>query len=139
MNTFDIQDALFTAFASDEELCTLLQINVEDMDEDSKYSVLNTKLRREDFAPEQFSDGTLDFIAFYFADADTTGNYLVNAGLLRLDIYVQYRYNAGLIRKRVLQLIRNIFDIRLVAEGQKQSDITNVYKYRLEFLPLVSS
>lgn len=139
MNTFDIQDALFTAFASDEELCTLLQINVEDMDEDSKYSVLNTKLRREDFAPEQFSDGTLDFIAFYFADADTTGNYLVNAGLLRLDIYVQYRYNAGLIRKRVLQLIRNIFDIRLVAEGQEQSDITNVYKYRLEFLPLVSS
>lgn len=139
MNTFDIQDALFTAFASDEDLCTLLQINVEGMDEDSKYSVLNAKLRREDFAPEQFSDGTLDFIAFYFADADTTGNYLVNAGLLRLDIYVQYRYNAGLIRKRVLQLIRNIFDIRLVAEGQKQSDITNVYKYRLEFLPLVSS
>lgn len=126
-------------FRSDSELCNLLGINVEGMNEDDMYNLLNNKLRREDFSPEQFTEDTLDFIAFYFADADTSNNYLLNRGLLRLDIYSKYRYTAGQIRKRCVQLISDTFDIRVVAEGQKQSEITNVYKYRLELLPLVGS
>lgn len=138
-DTFDFQDELFMLFRSDSELCNLLGINVEGMNEDDMYNLLNNKLRREDFSPEQFTEDTLDFIAFYFADADTSNNYLLNRGLLRLDIYSKYRYTAGQIRKRCVQLISDTFDIRVVAEGQKQSEITNVYKYRLELLPLVGS
>lgn len=138
-DTFDIQDMLFEVFRNDKELCDLLSINTDGLDEDAMYELLNKKLRREDFAPTEFTEDTLDFIAFYFADSDTTGNYLVNSGLLRLDIYSKYRYSAGLVRKRCVRLIKKAMDIQVVAEGQKQSEVTNVYKYRLEFLPLVGS
>ena len=41
------------------------------------------------------------------------------------------------IRKRIVDIIHERFDERVRAEGQRSSGITNVYKYRLEFTPLI--
>lgn len=131
-DTFDFLDEIFKLFSGDAELCALLEIEGKDL------KLLNKKFRREDRLPEQFDSSLLDFVAFYFVDADTTKNYLVNAAILRLDIYSKYRETAGRVRKRCVQLLRQ-YDLRILAEGQKQSGISNVYKYRVEFLPLVSS
>lgn len=132
-DTFDFLDEIFKLFSGDEELCKLLGIT-----DKKDFGLLNKKLRREDRLPEQFDSSLLDFIAIYFVDADSTRNYLVNAAILRLEIYSKYRDTAGKVRKRCIQLLRR-YDLRIVAEGQKQSGISNVYKYRVEFLPLVSS
>lgn len=132
-DTFDFLDEIFKLFSGDEELCKLLGIT-----DRKNFGLLNKKLRREDRLPEQFDSSLLDFIAIYFVDADSTRNYLVNAAILRLEIYSKYRDTAGKVRRRCIQLLRK-YDLRIAAEGQKQSGISNFYKYRVEFLPLVSS
>lgn len=133
-STFAWQDELFTAFKGDNELCRLL--NIYDTDD---IELLDTKLRREDLMPELFDPNVLDFIAFYFVDADRSNNYLLNRGLLRLDIYSGYRSNAAAIRERCAKVIHDCFDIRIVAEGQIRADVRDVYKYRLELLPLITT
>ena len=64
-------------------------------------------------------------------------NDYLNLGLLRIDIYTSYRDDVEPIRKRIVDIIHERFDERVRAEGQRSSGITNVYKYRLEFTPLI--
>lgn len=131
MNSFEYADKLWDLFTNDSILTGLLGVNPID---DSSYAI---KFRQEDIAPEEFTPDNLDFIAFYFADADVTPNDFMNKGLLRVDIYSSIRDNVAPIRKRIVELIHENFDERIRGEGQYSSGIVNVYKYRLEFTPLI--
>ena len=131
MNAFEFGDELWNLFTNDETLVKLLDVDVNDESSYVKHS------RQEDVAPELFNVENLPSIAFYFADAGSTVNDYLNLGLLRIDIYTSYRDDVEPIRKRIVDIIHERFDERVRAEGQRSSGITNVYKYRLEFTPLI--
>ena len=131
MNAFEYGNDLWNLFTNDETLVQALNVDVNDESSYSKH------YRQDDVAPELFSVENLPFIAFYFADATSTVNDYLNIGLLRVDIYTSYRDHVEPIRKRIVEIIHENFDERIRAEGQRSSGITNVYKYRLEFTPLI--
>lgn len=131
MNAFEFGDELWNLFTNDETLVKLLDVDVDDESSYVKH------YRQEDVAPELFDVENLPSIAFYFADAGSTVNDYLNLGLLRIDIYTSYRDDVEPIRKRIVDIIHERFDERVRAEGQRSSGITNVYKYRLEFTPLI--
>ena len=131
MNAFEFGNELWNLFTNDETLVKLLDVDVDDESSYVKH------YRQEDVAPELFNVENLPSIAFYFADADSTVNDYLNLGLLRIDIYTSYRDDVEPIRKRIVDIIHERFDERVRAEGQRSSGITNVYKYRLEFTPLI--
>ena len=131
MNAFEYGNELWNLFTNDETLVQVLNVDVNDESSYSKH------YRQDDVAPELFSVENLPFIVFYFADATSTVNDYLNLGLLRVDIYTSYRDDVEPIRKRIVEIIHENFDERIRAEGQRSSGITNVYKYRLEFTPLI--
>lgn len=131
MNAFEYSEKLWDIFTNDEELVTLLNVNTRD---NRSYAL---KFRQQDMLPEEFEPEELDFIAWYFSDAYITPNDFMNLGILKIDIYTSMRDNVALIRKRIVDLIHENFDERVRGEGQYTSGIVNVYKYRLEFTPLV--
>lgn len=131
MNAFEFGDELWNLFTNDETLVKLLDVGVNDESSYVKH------YRQEDVAPELFNVENLPSIAFYFADAGSTVNDYLNLGLLRIDIYTSYRDDVEPIRNRIVDIIHERFDERVRAEGQRSSGITNVYKYRLEFTPLI--
>ena len=131
MNAFEFGDELWDLFTNDETLMKLLDVDVNDESSYSKH------YRQDDVAPELFNVENLPFVAFYFADAGSTVNDYLKLGLLRIAIYASYRDDVEPIRKRIVDLIHERFDERVRAEGQRSSGITNVYKYRLEFTPLI--
>ena len=131
MNAFEYSNELWNLFTNDETLVKALNVDVNDESSYSKH------YRQDDVAPELFNVENLPFVAFYFADAGSTVNDYLNLGLLRIDIYASYRDDVEPIRKRIVDLIHERFDERVRAEGQRSSGITNVYKYRLEFTPLI--
>ena len=131
MNAFEYGNELWNLFTNDETLVQALNVDVNDESSSSKH------YRQDDVAPELFSVENLPFIAFYFADATSTVNDYLSRGLLRVDIYTSYRDDVEPIRKRIVEIVHEHFDERIRAEGQRSSGITNVYKYRLEFTPLI--
>lgn len=131
MNAFEFGNELWNLFTNDETLVKLLDVDVDDESSYVKH------YRQEDVAPELFNVENLPSIAFYFADTGSTVNDYLNLGLLRIDIYTSYRDDVEPIRKRIVDIIHERFDERVRAEGQRSSGITNVYKYRLEFTPLI--
>ena len=157
MNTFEYSDKLLDLFLADidtgihwndtshryeyddgspvatKDVPLALSVGFNGTDE----SIAN-KLRQEDVAAEEFnSDSSLPFIAFYFAGADITRNDYMNRAILRIDIYAKSYADVTAIRARIVELIHSTFDERVRAEGQRSSGINNVYKYRLEFTPLI--
>lgn len=131
MNAFEYTDKIWDIFVNDPMLLDLLEVDTRNEESYAK------KIRQEDFMPEEFDASSLDFIAFYFADAEMTVNDFLNNGILRFDIYSNIRDRVVPIRERIVTLMHENFDTRVRAEGQRSSGITNVYKYRLEFKPLI--
>ena len=131
MNAYEFGNELWNLFTNDETLVKLLGVDVDDESSYVKH------YRQEDVAPDLFNVENLPSIAFYFADAGSTVNDYLNLGLLRIDIYTSYRDDVEPIRKRIVDIIHERFDERVRAEGQRSSGIPNVYKYRLEFTPLI--
>lgn len=131
MNTFEYVDKIWDVFTNDEILIELLGVDTEN---EADYE---NKFRLQDRAAEEFEADGLNYIAFYFFDADTSKNYLLNYGNLRIDIYATMRDEVTDIRARIVQLMHERFDAYIKAEGQRSSGIKNVYKYRLEFTPMV--
>ena len=157
MNTFEYSDKLMELFVADidagihwnstshrYEYDDGTPVNIKDVPLatslrfDGTDETISIRLRQENVAVEEFnSETSLPFLAFYFADADKTRNDYVNKAILRVDIYAKYYGDVAPIRARVVELIHRTFDERVRAEGQRSSGITNVYKYRLEFTPLI--
>ena len=130
MNTFEYNEALWGLFTADTTMITLLSVGTGD----ASYA---KKFKQQDVDPTEFSAESLPTVAFYFADAEKTRNDYVNRSILRIDIYASNYNDVAPIRARIVELIHSAFDERVRAEGQRSSGITNVYKYRLEFTPLV--
>lgn len=132
MNAFEYTDKLAEVFTQDKELRDLLGAG-----EPSQTKEFASKFRRKDQENDEFEPKNLSFIAFYFVGTDVTRNALVNKGLLRIEIYAKKRSEASEIRHRIVHLMHEHFDERVVAEGQRVAGIKEVFKYRLEFRPLV--
>lgn len=131
MNAFEYTDEISAVLTNDTEILNLLKVNTKSLASYSK------KFRRRDQQVDEFEPTDLDFIAFYFVDADQTQNAYMNKGLLRVEIYSKTRAAASKIRNRVVALLHDKFDLRVAAEGQKISGIKDIYKYRLEYTPLI--
>lgn len=129
MNTFDYVEELWSLFTANEELKNLLSI-----DSDEDYAV---KIRTEDVMAEGYEVDKLPFITIYFSEAWITENDFMNQGYLCIDIYAAMRNEVPEIRKIIVDTMHNHFDERVRNEGQQQSGIHAVYKYHLEFRPLV--
>lgn len=129
MNSFDYADELWSLFTKNEKLKGLLNI-VDDDD----YS---TKIRTEDVMAEGYEVDKLPFITIYFSEAMTTENDFMNKGYLCIDIYSAMRNDVAEIRKIIVDTLHEHFDERVRNEGQQQSGIHAVYKYHLEFWPLI--
>lgn len=129
MNTFDYVEKLWSLFTANEELKDLLGI-----DSDEDYAV---KIRTEDVMAEGYEVDKLPFITIYFSEAWITENDFMNQGYLCIDIYAAMRNEVPEIRKIIVDTMHNHFDERVRNEGQQQSGIHAVYKYHLEFRPLV--
>ncbi len=132
MNAFEYTDKLAEVFTGDKILRDLL--NAGEPRQDRAFA---SKFRRKDQENDEFEPSELSFIAFYFVSTDSTRNALVNKGLLRIEIYTPRRSIASEIRDRVVHLMHEHFDERVSAEGQRVAGIKEVFKYRLEFRPLV--
>lgn len=131
MDSFNYSDTLWDIFTNDSELVELLGI---DTDDESVYAL---KFRQEDVVPEEYDSSNFPFIAFYFSEANITPNDYMNQGLLRIDIYSFTRDAVKKIRERIVELVHENVDERIRSEGQFSSGVRNVYKYRLEFTPLI--
>ena len=131
MNAFEYIDELWSLFAKNEELKDLLGI-VDDED----YAF---KIREEDVMAEGYESDRLPFIAMYFNEAWTTYNDFANLGYLYIDIYATMRNEVPAIRKIIVDTMHEHFNERVRNEGQQQSGVHAVYKYRLEFTPLIST
>lgn len=129
MNTFDYVEELWSLFTANEELKDLLGI-----DDDEDYAI---KIRTEDVMAEGYEVDKLPFITIYFSEAWITENDFMNQGYLCIDIYAAMRNEVPEIRKIIVDTMHNHFDERVRNEGQQQSGIHAVYKYHLEFRPLV--
>lgn len=129
MNTFDYVEELWSLFTANEELKDLLGI-----DDDEDYAI---KIRTEDVMAEGYEVDKLPFITIYFSEAWITENDFMNQGYLCIDIYAAMRNEVPDIRKIIVDTMHNHFDERVRNEGQQQSGIHAVYKYHLEFRPLV--
>ena len=129
MNTFDYVEELWSLFTATEELKDLLGI-----DDDEDYAI---KIRTEDVMAEGYEVDKLPFITIYFSEAWVTENDFMNQGYLCIDIYAAMRNEVPEIRKIIVDTMHNHFDERVRNEGQQQSGIHAVYKYHLEFRPLV--
>ena len=64
---------------------------------------------------------------------------LANLGYLYIDIYAPTREAVPAIRKIIVDTMHEHFNERVRNEGQQQSGVHAVYKYRLEFTPLIST
>lgn len=129
MNTFDYVEELWSLFTANEELKDLLGI-----DDDEDYAI---KIRTEDVMAEGYEVDKLPFITIYFSEAWITENDFMNQGYLCIDIYAAMRNEVPEIRKIIVDTMHDHFDERVRNEGQQQSGIHAVYKYHLEFRPLV--
>lgn len=140
MNTFQYTEKLAKVLTSDEELQKYLKIERPENDASfcpAKDRNFSLKFRRRDQEVDEYEPKDLNFIAFYFVDASTTKNAYMNKGILRIDIYTKNRSEVGNIRERIVYLMHEYFDERVCSEGQKTSGIKDIFKYRLEFMPLV--
>ena len=130
MNTFEYSTKLCTLLMTDDKIIELLGIDGSD-------ASFVTKLRQQDVMSEEITSEALPFVAFYFADAEKTRNDYMNKAILRIDIYAHEYADVAKIRARIVELVHSEFDERIRAEGQYSSGIPSIYKYRLEFTPLV--
>jgi len=98
------------------------------------------KLRRTQQDQTQITTDLLPFIDFTFVDAKGTNNFLVNKGLLEVNIYSPTRGIASSIYSAIDDILKdNYEDMIIVAEGQVNSAITGCYCYRVRYKPLVNS
>lgn len=133
MNSFKTQDMLYRLFTEDVELMKLM--GSPDGDEDK-----NARFRREECDITDINADSFPFLTILFLDTEGTQNYLINEGLLELNIYSSGRYPAMKIYERVRELLRlNCPEMKIVTEGQVYTEIRGVYCYRVRYNPLINS
>lgn len=133
VNTFEYLDSLWNLFTGDEELLTLMNLNGED---DYSYAIHLQEMPAEKFSPDY-----LPMLEVYFADSEPTYNDFAKRGILHIDIMVNRSDPslAGKIRKRIVELMFQTYNEVSRGEGQFESGIRDIYKYRVVYTPLVNT
>lgn len=133
MNSFKTQDMLYRLFTGDSELVRIMGNPYGDEE-------LNARFRREECDITDINADSFPFLTILFLDTESTGNYLINEGLLELNIYSSGRYTAVKIYERVRELLRLYCpEMKIVTEGQVYTEIRGVYCYRVRYNPLINS
>jgi len=132
MDSFSLQDDIFELCRSSTELLSIFGITDND-------DQLNERIRREECPVELLTTDSLPFLSLVFINAHPTRNYLVNTGVLEMNIYSSTRYDAMQIYRIVKGLLQSREDFAIHAEGQVPSGIVGIYQYRVRFSPLVSA
>lgn len=132
---------MFNLFSADSQLKELLLVTADpDIDIDEYYNQLNDRIRRSQNDPTLITEESLPFISIAFIDSKETKNYLVNKGVLEIEIFAPNRYIAKLISDRTNDLLKATFeDFKIISEGQKYSGLQNIYCYCIRYMPLISS
>jgi len=115
MNSFDYLDELWNLFSNDPALAELLGLS----EEADNYS---SKIYLQEMPVEEYDTDNLPMIEVYFADAESTFNDFAKKGILHIDIMVNKAemFAAG-------------------GEGQFESGIRDIYKYRVVYTPLINT
>ncbi len=138
MNMFEFNQKIFDLFLNDKVLAELVLDREIDVVTEEIKAEFAQRIHQQDRNPEEFNPEELPMIAIYFSTCRTTANDFMNLGILRIEIFAEY-YGSKVakIRNRIVEIMHSEFDERIRGEGQRSSGIKNVYKYRLEFTPLV--
>lgn len=132
MDTFDIQDELYLAFTNDDAL-------MEELGNPIGHEAKNLRFRREELMLSELTAEILPFITFVFIDSIESKNMLRNRGILEVNIYCSSQYQAGIIYRRLKDVLKQLYDIQLIHEGQVSSGVSGIYCYRTRFKLLVNS
>jgi hypothetical protein len=146
MLTFDLQDQIYEFCRGSTETKDALQITQEYIDafdrtpEENINDAWDTKVRREEYQVTPLTIDILPFLSLVFINAHPTKNYLVNLGVLEMNIYGSTRYSVIQIYRVVRGLLQSKYEnFAIIAEGQVASGIVGIYQYRVRFSPLISS
>lgn len=134
MNSFDYLNELWNLFSEDNQLAEIMGLS----DEEDNYS---SKIHLQEMPVEAFDAENLPMIEVYFADAESTFNDFAKRGILHIDIMVNKddMFTAGKIRKRIVELMFDTFNEVSRGEGQFESGIRDIYKYRVVYTPLINT
>lgn len=133
MNTFEYLESLWGLFTDDAELIALMGLGESD---DYSNSIYLQEMPAEEFSPDK-----LPMLEIYFADSESTYNDFAKRGILHIDIMVNRSdiSLAGKIRKRIVELMFQAYNEVSRGEGQYESGIRDIYKYRVVYTPLVNT
>lgn len=138
INSFEILNRVFELCVANPELCKLLNINTE-LTGEELLEEQNRKIRREYQTADVIEPEDAPFISVYFMHAEKSkNNWLVNIGVLYVDIYTHSMYEAQEISLLFRMILADDFQPLLNYEGQHYSGVTGVYKYRLIYNPLMN-
>lgn len=133
-DTFEIQSSLLDELKKDSSF--LLALKVKDINDTI---LLSKKINLQMLNMELFDVNNVPLVSIYIPDADITDNFLINRAILRIESYTTNRIQAKALVKAIKNIVRNKFELRIVSEGEQPCDIKNIYKYQLEYLPMVWS
>lgn len=133
-DTFEIQSSLLDELKKDSSF--LLALKVKDINDTI---LLSKKINLQMLNMELFDVNNVPLVSIYIPDADVTDNFLINRAILRIESYTTNRIQAKALVKAIKNIVRNKFELRIVSEGEQPCDIKNIYKYQLEYLPMVWS
>ena len=133
-DAFDILSTVSDRLVEDENFLKILEV-----DRKENIELLSKKVNLQELNMALFEPKNMPLVSIYIPDADITNNYLVNKALLRIEVFTSTRAKAKGLVKVIRKIMRDKIHLHTVAEGQQPSDIQNVYKYRLEYLPAVFS
>lgn len=133
-DTFDMQSLIVDELKKDSSFLLALKVkNKEDKE------LLSKKINLQMLNMGLFEIINFPLVSIYFSDASVSDNFLVNYAVLRIETYTTNRLQAKPLVKSIKNIMRDKFNLRIVAEGEQPSDVKNVYKYRIEYLPMTWS
>ena len=133
-DAFDVLSTVSDRLVEDENFLKILEV-----DSKENFELLSKKVNLQELNMALFEPKNMPLVSIYIPDADITNNYLVNKALLRIEVFTSTRVKAKSLVKVIRKIMRDKIHLHTVAEGQQTSDIQNVYKYRLEYLPAIFS
>ena len=133
-DAFDILSTVSDRLVEDENFLKILEV-----DSKENIELLSKKVNLQELNMALFKPKNMPLVSIYIPDADITNNYLVNKALLRIEVFTSTRAKAKGLVKVIRKIMREKVHLYTVAEGQQPCDIQNVYKYRLEYLPVIFS
>lgn len=133
-DAFDLLGTISDKLVEDENFLKILEV-----DNKKNYELLSRKVNLQELNMSFFEPKNMPLVSIYIPDADVTNNFLINHALLRIESFTPSRVKAKGLIKTIRKIMREDLNLHTITEGQQPCDIKNVYKYRLEYFPMVFS